>query len=116
LAADNLESVLKKYLTNPVSLQIQDHSQKTYFPKLTKDSGKIDWSKPAEYNQRFIRAMQPWPIAWTWVKNPAGQTLRLQIFTSKLHNAKIEPLDVKVEGKSPTQWSAIQKHYQILHP
>jgi len=42
LAADNLESVLKKYISNPTNLVSQDHTQKTYFPKFNKNNAKID--------------------------------------------------------------------------
>lgn len=114
LAAANLESVLKKYLINPTSLQIQDHSQKTYFPKLTKDSGKIDWLKSPEYNERFIRAMHPWPIAWTYIKNASEKVLRMQILTCSLKNGILEPIDVKIEGRAPTNWSQYKKYYRIL--
>ncbi|KKQ64903.1 MAG: Methionyl-tRNA formyltransferase [Candidatus Shapirobacteria bacterium GW2011_GWF1_38_23] len=37
LASDNLESVLKTYIQNPTVLKIQNHTQKSYFPKITKD-------------------------------------------------------------------------------
>lgn len=114
LGANNLEKILKQYLANPTAIQAQDHSQKTYFPKLTKDSGKIDWSKPADYNQRFIQAMQPWPLAWCQVKTQSGTILKMQILTSRLENGKLTPLDVKIEGKPPTKWSSFQNYYQIL--
>ncbi len=37
----------------------------SYSPKLTKSSGRIDWSRDATYLERFVRAMRPWPTAWT---------------------------------------------------
>ncbi len=43
----------------------QDESQATYCSKLTKDSGRIDWTRPAKYLDRFVRAMTPWPGAST---------------------------------------------------
>lgn len=113
LAASNLAPILNQYLANPITTP-QNHTQKTYFPKLSKDSGKIDWSKSPEYNERFIRAMQPWPVAWTQVKTKTDQLLRLQILTSKLENGKLIPLDVKIEGKPPARWSSLQNHYQIF--
>ncbi len=33
--------------------------------KLVKDHGAIDWRQPAEAIERLIRAMWPWPKAWT---------------------------------------------------
>ncbi len=43
----------------------QDPAAASYVKKLTKDHGRIDWSKPAEDLGRLIRAMDPWPSAYT---------------------------------------------------
>ena len=37
----------------------------TKAPKLMKEMGLIDWSKPAEQVCRQVRAMQPWPMPYT---------------------------------------------------
>ncbi len=37
----------------------------TYAPKLTKDDGRLDWSAPAVLLERRVRAMIPWPVAFT---------------------------------------------------
>src|SRR6266513_4469259 len=43
----------------------QDNALATYAPKLTRDDGKIDWSESAEIIERKIRALNPWPGAFT---------------------------------------------------
>ena len=43
----------------------QEEADASYAEKLTKISGRIDWEKGANYLDRFVRAMQPWPGAWT---------------------------------------------------
>ncbi len=55
----------------------QDPALVTKAPKLTKEHGAIDWSQPAERIPNHVRAMQPWPTAYTaWHR--AGQApLRL---------------------------------------
>lgn len=114
LGADNLELVIKNYLKNPQNLQPQDHTQKTYFPKLNKDSGRIDWNKSPEYNERFIRAMQPWPIAWSELTDQNGQKKRVQILSSQLRSGKLLLDQVKIEGKQAASWSDIQSHYRLV--
>ena len=104
LAANNLESVLKNYISNPAKLIIQDHTQKTYFPKFTKDSAQIDWSWDPAKIERFIRALNPWPIAWTYVTNQQGQKLKMKMFSLSL---------VQIEGKKMVNWSEISKYYTI---
>ncbi len=43
----------------------QDPTQATYVGKLTKAYGLIDWHAPAQRLVNFIRAMDPWPSAYT---------------------------------------------------
>jgi methionyl-tRNA formyltransferase len=46
----------------------------TYAPKLGKEDGRLDWSHPAQALDRRIRAMTPWPGAFTaW----NGEVLRV---------------------------------------
>jgi methionyl-tRNA formyltransferase len=56
----------------------QDHSLATYAPMLTKDDGLINWNKPAEFLERFIRGVTPWPGAFTFLGDK-----RLKIFKSQ---------------------------------
>ncbi len=44
----------------------QDESKASYVGKLTKDDGRIDWTRSATVLANFIRAMDPWPSAYTW--------------------------------------------------
>ncbi len=108
LAADNLESILKNYISHPDSIQIQDHSQKTYFPKFDKDKAEINWSWDQAKIARFVRALNPWPIAWTYVTNQKGQQLKMKIFSFNT-----EPVEVQIEGKTSTFWSEISPYYTI---
>ncbi|HEU4797676.1 MAG TPA: methionyl-tRNA formyltransferase [bacterium] len=52
----------------------QDPSQATYVGKLSKEHGRIDWSSAAARLVDFIRAMNPWPSAYTWHR---GQLLKI---------------------------------------
>lgn len=37
----------------------------TYAPKLTRDDGRLDWTRPAEELARRVRALNPWPGTFT---------------------------------------------------
>jgi len=104
LASKKLESIIKNYIQNPNKLKEQNHSQKTYFPKFTKESAKIDWNWKETKIERFIRALNPWPIAWTFVINQHNQKLKMKMFSLSL---------VQIEGKKITEWSEINKYYTI---
>ena len=36
----------------------------TYARKLSKDEGRLDWSRPAAELERMVRALNPWPGVW----------------------------------------------------
>lgn len=56
--------------------QVQDHSLATYARKLSKSDGLIDWSKSAHEIECHVRAMQPWPKAYSVWQRPNGTPLR----------------------------------------
>ncbi len=106
----------------------QDHSQATFTKIITKEDGKIDWSKTAQeiYNQ--YRAYIIWPGVWTtWngkilkIKkcrwNSATNTEALvyqdqdKIFIGT-PNGSLELLEVQLEGKNTTAISDYVKGYQ----
>lgn len=115
LAAKNLKAVLKSYISQPKSTQPQDHSQKTYFPKFNKDRAKINWSWKQTKVERFIRALNPWPIAWTYITDKKNNRLKMKIFSSTFNpkSAKLNLNEVQIEGKKPTIWPEISNYYQI---
>lgn len=52
----------------------QDDDRATYAPMIEKEDGRLDWSQPAAAVDRRIRAMTPWPGAFTtW----EGQRLKI---------------------------------------
>jgi methionyl-tRNA formyltransferase len=55
----------------------QDKSQATRAPKLKKEDGLIDWNRTAEQVSCQIRAMQPWPTAYTFLHSQGKSPLRL---------------------------------------
>lgn len=44
----------------------QDEREASYARKFEKNDGRIDWRKPAAKIQNFVRALQPWPCAFTF--------------------------------------------------
>lgn len=57
----------------------QDKAQVTRAPKLTKEHGLIDWTRTAEQVCNHIRAMQPWPTAYTYLYRQDHLPLRAQL-------------------------------------
>lgn len=55
----------------------QDTSQATKAPRLEKEQGLIDWSQSAQQIKNHVRALHPWPRAFTHWQRVAGEPLRL---------------------------------------
>lgn len=113
LAAKNLSTVLTDYLNNPKKLLPQDDTKKSYFPKLSRDLAFINWKKSDIFIERFIRAMNDWPVAWTNVCNQKNEILKMKIFSSEIVNSKLSLLTVQIEGKNQISWKEIANYYKI---
>jgi methionyl-tRNA formyltransferase len=62
----------------------QDKTQATRAPKLTKEHGLIDWTRHAQGICDQIRAMQPWPTAYTFLQGAKEPPLRLLVFRARV--------------------------------
>lgn len=47
----------------------QDHEAATHTSMITKELGDMDWNRPAAELERLIRGLNPWPSAYTRLKN-----------------------------------------------
>ena len=56
----------------------QDEAQMTYDPKITKESGELDFTQTARQNLLRIRAMDPWPGAYAKLANDVLKVWRAQ--------------------------------------
>jgi methionyl-tRNA formyltransferase len=58
---------------------IQDASQASKAPRLKKEQGAIDWSRPGLEIKNQVRGLRPWPRAYTFWHRPNAEPLRLNI-------------------------------------
>lgn len=61
-----LVPTVERYVSGTLRPVLQDESRATRAPKLTKESGRIDWTRPAVEIDRVVRAYRPWPLAYTF--------------------------------------------------
>ncbi len=74
LGARLLKETLLDILEGQIRPRPQDENNVTFAPKMTKEMGWIPWHKSAQYIERHIRAMTPWPTPMTqW----NGQVLKI---------------------------------------
>jgi methionyl-tRNA formyltransferase len=58
--------VVRRLQAGPVTGEKQDPAQVTKAPKLKKENGLIDWAQSGAEVCNHVRAMQPWPTAYTF--------------------------------------------------
>jgi methionyl-tRNA formyltransferase len=57
----------------------QDELQASYAPRLERESGIIHWSQDCRHLDRLVRAMNPWPGAFTFVPAADGAIRKLKV-------------------------------------
>lgn len=92
IAADMAVEAVDRLSTGTADGFIQDLALVTRAPKLNKLMGDLDWSKDAEFLARWVRAMQPWPTAYTNLHRQGQPPLRLLVVAA-------EPIEA--EGGQP---------------
>ena len=63
----------------------------------------------------FVRAMDPWPTAWTTVKPyPKKGLKKLKILKAHLSGKKLVLDEVQLEGKNPVSWKQFREGYPTV--
>ncbi|MFO0797269.1 MAG: methionyl-tRNA formyltransferase [Gemmataceae bacterium] len=93
-----VEAVRKYRAGGPVEGAKQDAALVTRAPKIKKEFGLIDWAKPAAEIERHVRAMQPWPTAYTFLHRPGKEPMRVIVNSAHVftHSGQIP------DGVTPT--------------
>jgi len=74
LGAKVLQKTINLLEINKINSIPQDNNKSSYAPMLTKELGKIDWTKSAQEIKDLIRGTVPWPSAYTTYK---GQIVKI---------------------------------------
>jgi len=144
-AVEVLTTLIPPYLRGKITPRKQDDAKATFTTQITKAHGFISpeyfahalqglplqklgkWEipfvkdytlVPSAYSlERFIRAMDPWPGAWTHLSlGSSGQAKRLKILKIHLESLSLNrytliPDLVQLEGKNPVSWKQFREGY-----
>ena len=136
-SSEFLIELLPSYIAGKIRLKEQDHNKATYTKLLTKEMAYLpgkylraaiegkeiieDWEIPFVKDFKnnvinaitvydFIRALHPWPGAWTLV-NIKNEEKRLKVLESHFENDKLVIDKVQLEGKTDVSWEEFKKGY-----
>lgn len=84
----------------------QDKSLATKAPRLSKEQGAVDWARSAEQIKNQVRALNPWPRAYTsWLRSD-GEPLRLIL-------DRVQIADAQVGGVAPGTVVAVDQQLLV---
>jgi methionyl-tRNA formyltransferase len=126
--------VVKRFHLGPVSGVKQDPALVTKAPKFTKEHGLIDWNRPALAVKNHMRAMQPWPTAYTFLQRPSKEPMRIVICAATVSDrvlsagepfteagrlwigcagGSLEVLELQPAGKKPMKAAEFLRGYPV---
>lgn len=129
-SAEVLIEMLEPYIQNKIKPKIQDEEKATFTTKILKEHAFIpeevlkkvnvspveNWEIKfiKDYTQIanphtvdcFIRAMYPWPVAWTIMDGK-----RIKLIKAHIEEDKLMIDEAQIEGKKPTTWRMIEFAY-----
>jgi methionyl-tRNA formyltransferase len=138
LSAEALSGLIPAYMSGKITPKKQDHKKATFTKLIKKNDAYIDpkaldfvlnskpfkkdWDIPfikdytTHYSPRtihnFIRAMNPWPVAWTMIRiDKKSEPKRLKIISSHLKRNKLALDEVQLESKNKVNWSQFTEAY-----
>lgn len=133
LGAPLMVSTLAGLADGSLTPQQQDHTQATYAPILTREDGRVDFSRPAQEVYDRWRGFQPWPGAWTVLAGKKLVLTRLgapvragsspgellledgRLYAGCGRQSAVELLQVQLEGKRPIPAADfLRGHPQVL--
>lgn len=82
LAPDALLLTLRRLARGEIRPETQDGTRATYAPKLSRGDGEVAWGLPARAIDQRIRALSPWPGAFTYL--PQAKPVLM-----KIHRASV---------------------------
>jgi methionyl-tRNA formyltransferase len=109
LGAELLPFTLTSFLNDSLEPEPQNHDLATHCSTLTRDDGKLDFSRSAEELERQIRAYNPWPGTWTSVDEKRVKIFRARVVPEGTPGAiacgkdALLPLEIQKEGGKRTQ-------------
>jgi len=98
LGSDLLLRVLKSVEKQAETCVQQNEKEVTFAPKLTRELGKIDWSKSAIAIHNLVRGLLPWPGAYTEYQAKTLKIISTQVIEHDTRALPGEVVEVGSQG------------------
>ena len=106
-----LIETLPQWIKGEIKAKEQNHFKASYTKIIKKEDGKIDWKKPVQEIERQIRAFDPWPGTFTFIKK-GDKKIRVKILQAELSkNNQLIIKKLQPEAKKPMSFEEFKKGY-----
>ena len=101
IGAGAVVETVRRIAAGTAEAQPQDDSAASPAPKIFREDAEIDWDRPAQEVHDHIRALAPYPGAWSTWRPAGGEPETLKIIRSALpeHSKTVAPGTVVVMGR-----------------
>jgi methionyl-tRNA formyltransferase len=79
MGAEAVLSVVEELEAGTAKSIAQDKSLASKAPRLKKEQGAIDWTRPARAIKNQVRGLRPWPRAYTFWRRTGGEPIRFNV-------------------------------------
>ena len=79
VGAGLLVSTVREIAVGRVTEVPQDHTRASFAPRLTREDGRIDWTRPAAVIHNLVRGLHPWPHAFSFLNGSRYLLLRTAV-------------------------------------
>ncbi|AWK86483.1 methionyl-tRNA formyltransferase [Azospirillum thermophilum] len=83
LGARLIVAALDGLAAGTLAAEPQPEEGVTYAAKLTRDDGRLDWSREAAHVERQVRALTPWPGCWFDAPTAQGGVERIKVLKAE---------------------------------
>lgn len=88
VGGETIVQFLPDYFQGNYQALKQNEDQATYAPKMSRETGEINWAKSAEEIACLIRGTQPWPGSYTFFENKRIKIYSAQVVDKTSINGK----------------------------
>lgn len=81
IGARLLLETIRRLKNGSITPRLQREEEATYASMLKKEDGRIDWTQPAMAIERRVRALYPWPSAYTYLHGKLLKVCRAAVIT-----------------------------------
>lgn len=94
-----LLKTIPAWIDKKIAPRPQNHTEATYCKMLTRDDGRVDWSKSAPEIYNLYRGLTPWPGIWTTWEGKRLKLLKIRLVDDVQNNNETMKQLNNVSGK-----------------